>query len=76
MGCESKAGLSPASLNNRANGKRSQQPHSPTTGRDMSLSEFAAEHPFLTVIYALVAIYGIETFIKAARGGMKKHRRK
>jgi len=42
----------------------------------MSLSEFAAEHPFLTVIYALVAIYGIETFIKAARGDMKKHRRK
>lgn len=42
----------------------------------MSLSEFAAEHLFLTVIYALLAIYGIEAFIKAARGGMKKHRRK
>lgn len=26
MGCEGKAGLTPASLNNRANGNRSQQP--------------------------------------------------
>ncbi|WNK51591.1 hypothetical protein RM153_23450 (plasmid) [Pantoea agglomerans] len=42
----------------------------------MSLSEFAAEHPFLTVIYALVAIYAIETFIKAVRGSRKKQRRK
>ncbi|MEL7698424.1 MULTISPECIES: hypothetical protein [Pantoea] len=42
----------------------------------MSLSEFAAEHPFLTLIYALVAIYAIETFIKAVRGGRKQKRRK
>ncbi|WNK47020.1 hypothetical protein [Pantoea agglomerans] len=42
----------------------------------MSLSEFAAEHPFLTVIYALVAIYAIETFIKAWRSGIRKQRRK
>jgi len=42
----------------------------------MSLSEFAAEHPFLTVIYALVAIYGIETFVKAWRSGLKRKRRR
>lgn len=38
----------------------------------MTFWEFVQEHPFLTLIYALVAIYGVETFIKAFRGGVRK----
>ncbi|MGC0875044.1 hypothetical protein WKG92_19400 [Pantoea agglomerans] len=42
----------------------------------MTFWDFANEHPLATLFYVLVAIYGVETFIKACRSGARKKRRR
>lgn len=41
----------------------------------MTFWDFVQAHPFLTLFYMLVAIYGIEVFIKAFRGVKNKRRK-
>lgn len=42
----------------------------------MTFWDFANENPVATLFYILVAIHGVDTFIKACRSGTKKKRRR
>jgi len=50
--------------------------HTSLTEEFMTFWDFANEHPLATLFYVLVAIYGVETFIKACRSGARKKRRR